>query len=123
MNHVIVTRVAVGVSALCAAAALLFAWLASAPVASQAAAGTADHATTPTPGQPLASSSPHPGEALFERYCGACHSVAEVERMMKEGGTDLAANAATMVAFLENHGKSSDEQDRIIVGFIRERVE
>lgn len=126
MNHVIVTRVAVGVTTLCAGAALLFAYLVT-PSESQARVGDAV-ALTSDP-MPLASESeaqtqatPHAGAELYERYCSSCHTLGEAISMMLAGGANLDANAKVMTAFLKDHGKSDDAQDRLIVDFIRQQT-
>jgi mono/diheme cytochrome c family protein len=113
MTHTIVTRVAFGVCALCVGAAALFAYVATTPV-SHAQNATAQTAQT--------KAEPHPGEALYDRHCAGCHTLAEAEGMLRVGGPDLDANAAAMVEFLKNHGRSNDAEDRVIVEFIRKQV-
>lgn len=113
MTHTIVTRVALGVCALCVGAAVLFAYMATTPT-SHAEAATAQSAQT--------KSEPHPGEALYDRHCAGCHTLAEAEGMLKAGGPNLDANAKQMVEFLKSHGSASDAQDALIVEFIRKQV-
>jgi mono/diheme cytochrome c family protein len=126
MNHVIVTRVAVGVATLCAAAALLFAYLVT-PSESQARAVDAAALTpeAPPPAIPAATQTQaarHAGAELYERFCSACHTLSDAIAMMRAEGSDLDANAKTMTAFLKTHGKSDDAQDVLIVDFIRQQA-
>lgn len=106
---------------------MLFAWLVSASTTSQAQSPNEKSARAqdadriaPGPAGP-ASAAAHSGEALFEQYCAACHFIAEVEGLLRPEGADPTSITAAMVESLREHGESSDEQDRIIVEFIRER--
>jgi len=112
MTHTIVTRVALGVCVLCVGAAALFATLSvtSAPQAEAAAT------------EPAKPSGPHPGEALYDRHCVGCHAFAEAEGLLKARGADLDANAKSMIDFLKSHGSASDEEDELIVEFMRLQV-
>jgi mono/diheme cytochrome c family protein len=113
MTHTIVTRVALGVCAMCVGAAVLFAYLAAAPAAQAHDAGAP---------AAQAKAEPHPGKAPYDRHCAGCHAIDEAEGMLRDGGSNLDANAAAMVEFLKNHGRSSDAEDRAIVEYIRQPV-
>lgn len=111
MRHAIVTRVVWSVCALCVGAAMLFAYVVTAPT-SQA---------ENKPAQP-APAAPPSGEALFDQFCSGCHNVAEAEGMLRRGGVDLNANARAMTDFLKTHGGANEEQNRLIVEFFRGRT-
>ena len=113
MTHTIVTRVAVGVCALCVGAAVLFAYLASTPTS---------HAQNTAAQTVQAKAEPHPGAALYDRHCAGCHTIDEAEGMLKVSGPNLDASAKAMVEFLKSHARSSDQEDVVIVEYIRGRV-
>ena len=92
--HVRVTTAAIAV--FIAACALAFGWAARRPA-------------SPTPaGASLEAA------ALFERFCGQCHTRADL-RAREPAGVDIARRRAELVLFLESHGDASGEQDRAIV--------
>jgi mono/diheme cytochrome c family protein len=107
MNHRIVTRVVIGITVLCIAAALSFARLRAAP----ATGGSG-------PASPQAAA--HPGAALFDTYCGSCHEAGAVAAPLR--GPAGAARAQGMVEFLRRHGKSGDAQDRLIVEYLTQQA-
>lgn len=111
MHHVIVTRVSVGVCALFAVCVLGFAWLAG-----EAATTPRPEAASPPDGGPATEAQ---AAAAFERYCGRCHSVAEVTPDL--GGVAPNAHLAELVRFLERHGDASPAEDVAILAWLATR--
>jgi mono/diheme cytochrome c family protein len=108
MRHLLVRRVALTLCGLLVAAALLFAWLVRWP------------ATPPSSASSGPSIAPvEDVRALFDRRCGRCHEAAELSSSL--GATsDPPARAREMLAFLREHGQSTDVESRAIVEYLRQ---
>jgi mono/diheme cytochrome c family protein len=103
MNHLVVTRVVVGIGVLCLTAALSFAWLRSSLLLDSNAAAPMQAADR--------------GATLFGRHCASCHQPDSVAGPLRGAAGD--AEAQRVLDLLRSHGKSDDAEDRAIVSYLR----
>lgn len=108
MRHVVVRRTALILATVFVACAGLFAWHM-----------TGRHTPASDAAAPAAAVSPTSGEAegarLYETYCARCHPIDTLRAEMR------AERRRALEAFLQTHGKSSDDEDRLIVDYLIER--
>ena len=109
MRHLVVRRLTVLLAALVSASALAFAWLVRDPPA----ALVRDEAAAPV-AAPTAASTPSPGAALYQRYCANCHAAEDLRQQLREG----RATRAAWEALLRDHGRSTADEDRLILDFL-----
>ena len=100
MQHRIVRRVSFGLAAGLAAAALVFAF--ALRDLSPGRSAEMDRSSAGTP-----------GEAAFAQHCASCHEAREWSR-----GLPDAAAAASMLAYLENHGGATLAEDLLILQWL-----
>jgi cytochrome c5 len=106
MRHLVVRRLTMLLAGLVLVSALAFAWLVrDEPAATVPAAAAPAAAAPPAP----------PGAALFDRYCTPCHAAEDLRRPLREGG---AATRTAWQALLADHGRSSSEEDLLILDFL-----
>ncbi len=61
------------------------------------------------------------GEALYETYCGTCHTLEfSVDYMRAAPSVD--AGAAALAEFLRDHGSASESDAAVIVAYIKARA-
>ena len=109
MRHVAVRRTALILATVFVVCAGLFAWLTTEREAASADAAAAAEGVSPVP--PAEAE----GATLYEIYCAGCHPVESLRTQMS------AERRRALEAFLGKHGKSSDEEDRLIVGYLAGR--
>ena len=106
MRHVFVRRIFFGLAALFVVCAVIFALL-----------------VTREPGDsssPAVEAERHAGSALFASDCGSCHTA----ESLRPGVVDATAEQRReILRFLEDHGRASDEQDRLIVEYLAGETE
>lgn len=99
MRHQVVKRVTVLLAILVLLSAGAFAWL----VRDQPE-------TSPPPAQDAPA-----GASLFERHCTPCHSAGGLRQTFRDSG----ATRAAWERLLGRHGKATDEEDRLILDYLR----
>jgi len=106
MRHVAVRRTALILAILFIGCAGLFVWLTRGRDVAPAAAADvpAQAAAEPT--------RPDPGAQLYDTYCGRCHAVDTLRGVM------TAERRREVEVFLEQHGRSSSEEDRLILDYL-----
>lgn len=110
MRHVTVRRTALILAAVFIVSAGLFAWFTATEreTASQGAEAPAE-AAAPVPAADTG------GAMLYETYCARCHPAGTLRIETS------AEKLRELEAFLQTHGRSSDEEDRLIVDYLAGR--
>ena len=109
MRHVAVRRTALILATVFVVCAGLFAWLTTGREAAFADAAASAEGVSPVPAADAE------GATLYETYCAECHTVETLRtEMSAEGRRELEA-------FVRKHGKSSDEEDRLIIDYLAGR--
>ena len=109
MRHVAVRRTALILATVFVVCAGLFAWLTAEREAASAGATASAQGVTPVPAAEAR------GATSYETYCAGCHPVDALRAEMS------AERRRQLEAFLRKHGKSSDEEDRLIVEYLTGR--
>jgi cytochrome c5 len=109
MRHVAVRRTALILATVFVVCAGLFAWLATDREAASADAAASAEGVSPVPAAEAG------GAALYETYCAGCHPVETLRAELS------AERRRELEAFLGKHGKSSDEEDRLIIDYLAGR--
>lgn len=109
MRHVTVRRTALILAAVFVVCAGLFAWLTRAREAASADDTTSALRLASVPAAEAQ------GATLYETYCARCHPVDTLQAETSPEGR------RKLEAFLRKHGKSSDEEDRLIVEYLAGR--
>ncbi len=105
MRHLYARRIFMGLALFFAGSAVVFGYLASRKakeVAPAAASGARD-------------GTEHRGAELFVTYCGSCHTA---ESLRPGAVSASAAERQRILQFLQDHGRASDEQDRLIMEYL-----
>lgn len=72
------------------------------------------------PPPPATEAGQHAGADLFASYCGSCHTA----ESLRPGVVDATVEQRReILRFLEDHGRASDEQDRLIVEYLAGETE
>ena len=108
MRHVAVRRTALILATVFVVCAGLFAWLTAGREAASAGATAAQGVTS----VPAAEAR---GATSYETYCAGCHPVDALRAEMS------AERRRQLEGFLRKHGKSSDDEDRLIVEYLTGR--
>ena len=102
MRHLIVSRIVVLLGAVLCAAAFGFVWLAGRPQDGPVEAELVQ--------EPSAAAA-----TLFARSCASCHT----PDSLREGvGRDREAARRALETFLQSHGDTSDQEDRLIADYL-----
>jgi mono/diheme cytochrome c family protein len=104
VTHVVVRRVALGLSAVCVSAATLFAWI-------------ANRSVPPAPGVQAASPAPTAGARLFEAQCAGCHPIEQLRETLGRA-PDRQIRRREVEVFLAAHGTTTADEDRAIVEYL-----
>ena len=108
MRHDLVTRAAIGLTALLVAAALLFAWSVRVDPA-------LEHASAREGGSAA-------GERAFHAHCARCHEVDEIVSDMGRHA-DFDEASRSLLELLSGHGDAGASDDRAIVDHLRALAE
>ena len=108
MTHTTVTRAAMAVTGGLTALTVAFGCLANRqPPAAPVAA-------------PAETTTPHPGEPLFDAYCTGCHTIDEAVIFVRRI-PDAQAARRELSTLLSSHGDTSAGQDALIVDYVMDR--
>ncbi|HUO91929.1 MAG TPA: hypothetical protein VMU22_03365 [Rhizomicrobium sp.] len=110
MHHNIVLRLAIGLTGLLIAVAFAFAW------------GLGErNQNVPAPGTIQgAASSENAAAATFHARCGSCHALAQPEGWAAR--QPATAREAAVFNFLQQHGKASEAENRLLARFLAEKA-
>lgn len=109
MRHVSVRRTALILATVFVVCAGLFASLTTEREAASPGGAASAEGVSPLPAADAE------GATLYETYCARCHPVDTLRTEMS------AEKRRELEAFLRKHGKSSDEEDRLIVDYLAGR--
>jgi len=115
MRHVVVPRVALGISLALVAASLLFARARSAGSRSRPFRIREDASETIDAGLDRVA-----GERLFQRHCASCHTIEELS-VLPASDRDRGLAVLEMLEFLGEHGASNAAEDRRILVYLLAR--
>jgi cytochrome c5 len=99
MRHKIVTRIVIALSALWAAAVVVFAWGTTRPLPEPSAAAVREGPS---------------GEDLFARHCAMCHDAGDVGSAWRDAADRQAATAAFREFLVDHYGPSPEGNARIV---------
>lgn len=109
MRHVAVRRTALILATVFVVCAGLFAWITAEREPESPGTASSAEAAAPVPAEDAE------GAALYEAYCARCHPV---DSLRTEMSVDRRRE---LEEFLQKHGRSSDEEDRLIIDYLAEQ--
>ena len=114
MRHLVVRRTALLLGVMLFASAGLFALLVSRePAVAPALPSPAAASTAASPAPPSPTTAPT-GAELYEAHCASCHAAASLRQRMP----DSEERRRDLDAFLEDHGRATAAEDRLIVEYL-----
>ena len=106
MRHVAVRRSALILASVFVVCAGLFAWITTKRERESPGTASSAEAAAPVP------AADDEGAALYETYCARCHPVDSLRTGMS------ADRRRELEEFLQKHGRSSDEEDLLIIDYL-----